>query len=301
MLTGRSYWHVPQGLGCAFEPDKINGYFNDMTAKTTWTGLMNDTGIPVNVLSNGETVEIPTVIVQKALGHWDRWLIENDELHKSEFLKLCQWLLDNQDKQGGWDIWGIFGLKCSSKYSAMTQGEAISALLRAYLLTNNENYLEVGEKAVLIFRVPVSRGGVTYFEGEDIFLEEVPMLSRETILNGWIFAIFGLYDYCLIRPESWTSEMLSQTLQTLDKTLEKYDAGYWSYYDSKLHLASPFYHALHIAQLTALYSVTQSNAIKNTINRFQYYENSRRHMYRAVAVKAYQKLKEPAEGLMIIK
>jgi heparosan-N-sulfate-glucuronate 5-epimerase len=169
MLTGRSYWHVPQGLGCAFEPDKINGYFNDMTAKTTWTGLMNDTGIPVNVLSNGETVEIPTVIVQKALGHWDRWLIENDELHKSEFLKLCQWLLDNQDKQGGWDIWGIFGLKCSSKYSAMTQGEAISALLRAYLLTNNENYLEVGEKAVLIFRVPVSRGGITYFKGEDIF------------------------------------------------------------------------------------------------------------------------------------
>jgi hypothetical protein len=52
MLTGKSYYHIPQNLGKAFERGKLRGYFNDVTGRTLWTKEGADNGIPVNTLYN---------------------------------------------------------------------------------------------------------------------------------------------------------------------------------------------------------------------------------------------------------
>jgi hypothetical protein len=84
VLAGQSYYHQPQCLGKAFRPEELAGYFNDLTAKARWAGHTDEGGIPVNILADGRRVYLATTVVQKALGHWDKWLLtRNDGIGKS--------------------------------------------------------------------------------------------------------------------------------------------------------------------------------------------------------------------------
>lgn len=57
----------PQGLGKAFRPGELAGYFNDLTCKTLWNGQIDVEGVPVNILDDGRRVYFATTIAQKAL------------------------------------------------------------------------------------------------------------------------------------------------------------------------------------------------------------------------------------------
>ena len=74
MLTGRSYWHMPQGPGTQFVSGQLLGYFNDLTAQTRWPGPVDAQGIPLVRRQDGRLLYFPASVFQKALGHWDRWL-----------------------------------------------------------------------------------------------------------------------------------------------------------------------------------------------------------------------------------
>ncbi len=180
------------------------------------------------------------------------WLLTKSKKDYEEFIKLSYWVVERQDNEGGWEIGSFLGGKCSSKYSAMVQGEAISLLIRAWLSTNEVVFRSAAEKALCLLIKPVENGGVCYILSGNIFLEEAPTSPRNTILNGWIFAMIGLYDYYLAFNDLKVKDLLMKTLLTLKSHLSDYDAGYWSYYDIRRHISSPFYHNLHIAQLKAL-------------------------------------------------
>lgn len=295
VLAGRSYYHQPQPLGKVFRPGEIAGYFNDLTGKTRWSGEMDEEGIPVNVLHNGHRVYFATTIVQKALGHWDQWLLTHNPAEKEEFLRLCYWLLARQDERGGWPIWSELGLSLPSPYSAMTQGECISAFVRAWKLTGDSKFAEGAIRALDLMCKPMESGGPAIIEGEWLFLEEEPTAPRSSILNGWIFAIFGLYDFWLAFKDGRSRELFQISLATLKQHLADYDAGYWSYYDIRGHLASPFYHELHIHQLSALAMVDDSNVIASYRDRWIRYQGAWLNRVRALGVKAMQKLRDPGE------
>jgi hypothetical protein len=300
MVWGSSYYHLPQGLGKLFVPNKVGGYFNDLTAKTKWEGPTDGKNIPMNRIEDGSLVYFATTIVQKGLGHWDKWLLSQDPKEKEDFLSVCDWLVKNQDEEGGWPIWPRVGLSLPSPYSAMTQGEGISALVRAWSITQDEIFLISAQKALAPMLRLIEEGGVTRKVPEGIILEEVPSPHLSGILNGWIFALFGLYDFLIVEETSDVREVMEQTLKTLVAYLPRYNAGYWSFYDLQENLASPFYHRLHIAQIEALelafpeYSEVFS----------QYHQEFGRQLLswtnrtRAVIVKAWQKLRNPPEVIL---
>lgn len=72
------------------------------------------------------------------------------------------------------------------------------------------------------------------------------------ILNGWAFALFGLFDGAIVTKRVDFREAFAQGCDTLVRNVRRYNGGFWSYYDLAGYLASPFYYALHIAQLTVL-------------------------------------------------
>src|SRR5258706_11441489 len=109
MFAGTSYYHLPQKLGRVFVPGELKGYFNDLTGKTDWKGKIDQNGFPVNTLTNGDPVYFPILLCQKALGHWDRWLLDADQEHRKQFLKIAEWLTSRQDSRGGWETWGTIG------------------------------------------------------------------------------------------------------------------------------------------------------------------------------------------------
>lgn len=116
MLLGNSYWHLPQGLGKRFVPGELAGYFNDLTGKAEWKGPVDGQGLPLNELGD-KRIYFATTLFQKALGHWDLWLITNDETHLSEFLKLAQWALETRMSMGV----GLCGLCLGCAIVLLTQ------------------------------------------------------------------------------------------------------------------------------------------------------------------------------------
>lgn len=186
-----------------------------------------------------------------------------------------------------------------SPYSAITQGECISAFLRAWSLTNESDFAEGARRALALMCEPLENGDTSIYEKGDLFLEEFPDRPRSTILNGWIFAIFGLYDFWLAFKDDNVHDFFKLSLNTLKPHLHVCDSGYWSYYDPQRHLSSPFYHDLHIHQLTALAMIDNGAAFINFRDRWAGYRQNQLNRLRAFGLKAVQKLWDP--GAVIIK
>jgi hypothetical protein len=187
----------------------------------------------------------------------------------------------------------------------MTQGQALSVLSRAVKLTDDSRFQQAAKKAFNLFLIGAEKGGVTCFDADAVFLEEAPSQPaypeacpsgrpRNTVLNGWIFALFGLYDYNLAADEAPVGELFERSIDTLARHLAGYDSGYWSYYDSQKRISSHFYHSLHISQLEALSLISEKRIFEKYHRRWTDFEDKFINRTRAFVVKAFQKLKEPA-------
>jgi heparosan-N-sulfate-glucuronate 5-epimerase len=299
MVMGISDDHREQGLGEYFVPGSLSGYYNDLSGKTESQYIVDYARIPLERIPGGEHVYFPIPILQKALGHWDRWLSSERQCaqHWTSFLHIASWALDFQDDNGGWETWSHLRKTDALPYSAMTQGEAISVLVRAFSATGKDVYLEGARRALAPLLMPIDKGGTSWCAPEGLILEEVPYRVPNTILNGWIFALYGLYDLTIVDDSQNAREALESTLRALLARLQMYDAGFWSSYDTSGTIASPFYHRLHIAQLQALELSYPEHAerFRELRQSFQGQLASRPNLLRAVALKSYQKLKDPPD------
>ena len=298
ILLGRSYRHRPQDIGPHFLPDRLHGYFVDLTAKTEYDGPVDGEGLPLT-RALGRLIHHPTVVLQFGLGHWDRSLGNGggSEEHRRQFMNVAKWTLGSMDDRGGLPVFPQLGFQTVTPYSAMTQGLAASVLGRASLVDGSMNWLERSRQAARLMLEPIETGGTSRLIPAGIVLEEAPLVRPNTILNGWLFGLFGLHDLILAEngadPASVTA--LRLTLAALVDSLPAFDAGWWSRYDTAGHLASPFYHHLHVAQLTALEQTFPmvSAAVLVLRTRWQRAEDSRLQPARAVILKAGQQLSHP--------
>lgn len=299
VLAGRGYYHTRQGHDERFRPGALEGCHCDLRHKTEWEGATDADGIPLNLDNEGRGVHFPITIAQKALGHWQRWLdaARSDDAQRDAFLHIARWLVDAQDDAGGWTIWFAGAPPHTSRYSAMAQGEAASVFARAHAVTGDDTFLTAADRAIALMLRPVSQGGTARVDGDVLILEEYPTDPQNAVLNGWIFSLYGLYDYLLAVDSTPLREALDATVNTLARRLPQYDAGYWSCYDETGNIASPFYHDLHIVQLEAL-AVTfpgHAGVWRHWLERWRYDRRSRIRLTRAVVHKLFQKLVHPPE------
>ncbi|MCL5734682.1 MAG: D-glucuronyl C5-epimerase family protein [Actinobacteria bacterium] len=302
LIGHRGYWHAPQELGIHFVPGHLHGYFNDLTNKVNWSGPTDEVGLLLNRLPSGDLVYFPTALFQKALGHWDLWLASDRraDKHRDAFLTAARWAVAHQDERGGWTAWSQLGLHYQSPYSALTQGEGASLLVRAAQMTGDELLVRRARMAIDLMLTPVDRGGLTRAVPEGLIFEEISNKQAVTILNGWVFALFGLYDYFLARPDHDLQNAIDQSVSALCQWLPRFDGGFWSFYDTNGALASPFYHRLHIAQLEALEAAfpDRSAAFSAIRQRFEWQRASRARRMRAIACKVIQKFKSPPDTVL---
>lgn len=288
MLAGKSVLHVDQRMGQAFEVDALKGYFNDLTQKVLMQPqYVESIDLPTVKTELGEDILFPVAIFQYALGCWDLYLLEKKEKYRKKFLDCVEWTIKTQEATGAWN--NFFFVYPEHPYGAMAQGEATSVLVRAWTLTKDDKYLSAAKQAIDFMLKPVEQGGTSKYGNSDLVLLEYTHLS--VVLNGWIFSLFGLYDICLACGETKYKDALNKTLKTLEKTLDKFDRGYWSNYDLDNHIASPFYHHLHIAQMEALNLITKKQVYADYSEKWKAEENSGLKKLRATAVKGYQKIR----------
>lgn len=285
MLLGKSVYHVNQKEGTIYSKTEIRGYYNDLTEKVSRFGR-DDNRVPTTIVDNGEEVYFSIAIFQYGLGAYDLYLKSGDNNMLEKAISCADWAVENQQKDGGWCTFAFENSK--NPYSSMAQGEGISLLLRAHISTGEYKYLKAADLAKDFMLLPVDLGGTTRYVGEDIYLYEYT--HEPLILNGWIFSIWGLYDYCCYTKDSETQKILNSTLISLEKKLKDFDIKYWSKYDDGKRICSPFYHKLHIAQLKVMYDLTGEDVYNIYAEKWEKYEKNNLNYSRAFLKKALQKV-----------
>ena len=286
MLAGKSISHVNQGPGVCYSKTAVAGYYNDLTEKVLKDAP--DILVPQYQVDTGEMIYFSIGVFQYGLAAYDLFLQTKENCYKEKVLACADWAVKNQDENGGWKT---FSYKSPQQpYSSMAQGEAISLLIRAHILTKNEKYITATERAKEFMLKPLSECGVAEYVGEDVYFYEWTV--NPVVLNGWIFSLWGLYDYCKYTGDEECRSILDKTLFSLRKSLPSYDTGFWSRYDDGKRICSPFYHKLHIAQLRVMYDLFGDEIYCEYADKWEGYQNRFWNPKRAFLTKVFQKVFE---------
>jgi len=201
--------------------------------------------------------------------------------HLLQFYYAADWLVRHQDTRGGWKIMvsrtvaeGQLSLE-PGWYSAMAQGQAMSLLVRAHARSGRQEYLDAAVRALALFDVTSADGGiVAKFMDQYVWYEEYPTIPPCFVLNGFMYALIGLYDVSVTtspgEARSTATRLFSSGVASLRRMLPLFDTGSGTVYDLRhltLGAAAPpnrarwDYHATHVNQLLLLSSLLQNGSV----------------------------------------
>jgi hypothetical protein len=160
--------------------------------------------------------------------------------------------------------------------SALAQGNALSALLRAREILGEEAYLAAATLGFESLRLPAAAGGVRCEAGEDLWLEEYPLLPAGHVLNGAIYALWGVLDFARATGDAEAWQLWKQGASTIARHLVEFDTGFWSRYElGTPELVSVHYHKnIHIPQMQAMHTLTSEPVFLEAARRWGRYLHS---------------------------
>lgn len=284
-------------MGRRVEPHGIAGYPIDFSVKASSPSL-------TPWWLNGPQEPLHVAVFQWGLGSYERYLTEGDERWLEVALEAGRRALETQHRggrlDGGWlhrsPFKHTFPLG-TPWMSAMAQGEGASLLVRLFLETGDEALAEAARRALGPLRVPSGGGGVRAQLGGRPFPEEYPTKPSSYVLNGAIFALWGVRDVAVALDDSEAKAEFESGVDTLAASIDRWDTGYWSRYDLFPHplvnVASSFYHQLHISQLRAMTVLSPRPALAAAADRFEAYAASPAKRRRAFGAKVLFRLAVP--------
>jgi heparosan-N-sulfate-glucuronate 5-epimerase len=285
--TAKSF---PTELGRQITPGQVQSYYLDLRFKAEAPAW------PPYWLAPRER-QLFVATAQWALGCYDRYLMrEGDEWLEAAF-GAGRYLLEEQERGGPSDGAWLHLTRMRHTYlldapwiSAMAQGECASVLVRLHKESGDDQFAEAAIKALLPMRKLSRAGGVRAVLDGGPFFEEYPTVPPSFVLNGGIFALWGLQDVAVGLGDEWAAANWSAGVETLARNIHRYDTGFWSRYDLFPHpipnIASSAYHALHTTQLRATDLLAPHQELGDAVLRFDDYARSRRNRVRAFALKA---------------
>jgi len=263
-------------------PEELGEYYMPFFLKADYKGYYDSRGIPLLDYHGVIGLQYnPIAIAQYGLGNYNLYCRSGDKERKAKFLKAADWLVENLEESAyGTRVWQHhfdWEYRDTLKapwYSALAQGQGISLLVRAYKETGENKYLKAAEEAFRAFTLNVKKGGVVYTDEDgNTWFEEYLVDPPTHILNGFIWASWGIHDYRLATKDPIASELFSRAVRTLSSNVKNYDIGFWSLYEQSgtrlKMIASSFYHSLHIIQLQVLYRITGNQVFQQYAERWE--------------------------------
>lgn len=179
---------------------------------------------------------------------------------RDQYLKMAEWLLKNMREDGAYEnrfphvSYGV----AAGWVSGMGQGLAASVLVRAHLMTGEPRYLDGAMKAIRPLFKTFAAGGAQSVDGEGVWLEEVPEEEPSHILNGLIFAWWGLWDVATVVDDPEVKDLRDSVADTLRRNIWNYDSPEGARYELKrTHVVNTgHYLPLQVLQLDAMRLMT---------------------------------------------
>jgi heparosan-N-sulfate-glucuronate 5-epimerase len=282
-----SFWHGEPDINSHLCIEKLGQYYMSFHNKANYNGFLDQDGIPMLDYQGKIGLQYnPIAISQWGLGNYNLWCTTKTQKYYNNFIKSADWLANNLEKNNdGVKVWMHYfdfeyrDILKSPWYSGLAQGQGISLLMRAFKETNNENYLITAKEAFKSFKVSTKNGGINYIDiNGNHWIEEYIVNPPTHILNGFIWALWGIYDYSIFLNDSNAKNLFNNYKRTLICELETYDTGFWSLYEhsgTRLSMvASTFYHKLHITQLKIMFELTNDSIFNKYAERWQLYLNN---------------------------
>jgi hypothetical protein len=298
-----SFWHETPQLNPGASFHRLGEYYMLFAEKADYAGPHDAAGIPLlNYRGKIGLQYNPIAIAQWGLGNYNLFCQGHGDERKKKFIAASDWLCAHLERNvfGLW-VWNHkFDWEYRSTlkapwYSGLAQGQGISLLLRAYRATGTAAYLDAAERAFSSFLKSTREGGVMFTDAKgNLWFEEYIVSPPTHILNGFIWAIWGVYDYFLATESSTARNLFAQATLTLRENLERYDLGFWSLYEQSGTMlpmvASRFYHRLHVTQLRIMHRIAGDEIFARYADKWEGYARSRANRTRALCYKSAFKL-----------
>ena len=227
----------------------------------------------------------PITIGQYGLSVYHTYLASGNEEDKRRFLNIANWFIEHKSE----DERGVFWLTYTKKpeyriegpwVSAFSQSRALSILLRAYQLTEDKSYLECAQKALKIYSVLNTNGGVQAVESSCTAFEEYTAPFNILVFDGCFFSMLGLFDFQRVFPNNKDVEKLvDQGINGLIGLLPNYDMNFWIKYSlvsqsfyPKNEPATRGYYYLVLTLLRVFYLYTDREEFFNYYTKIKKYD-----------------------------
>src|SRR3954454_2513706 len=298
-----SFWHETPAENPQASVTELGEYYMGFAEKAQYSGPFDPSGIPLLDYRGHIGVQYnPIAIAQYGLGNYNLWRRTGDPAHRKKFFLVADWLREHLETNAkGLSVWNHHfdweyrDMLKAPWYSGLAQGQGISVLVRAHKESGDAAYLEAANRAFASFQRPIANGGVAFTdECGDLWFEEYIVSPPTHILNGFIWALWGVHDYFLATYDSSAQQLFARGVRTLLHNLDRYDLGFWSLYEqsgTRLRMvASPFYHHLHVVQLRVMHRLTGEGKCADVADRWESYMRSRSKRTRALCYKSAFKL-----------
>ncbi len=312
--SGRSqltFWHETPEINPRATNSRLGEYYMLFREKADYAGHYDAAGIPMLDYHGAIGLQYnPIAIAQWGLANYNRFCQTRDDARRQKMLQAADWLTANleQNPHGLWVWnhhfdWDYRDTLKAPWYSGLAQGQGVSLLLRAHALTHthieDEKYQRAAEKAFVALARPMAEGGVLFEDmsendEKNLWIEEYLVDPPTHILNGFMWALWGVFDFWRARGDASAKAIFDRGVETLIHNLARFDTGYWSLYEQSgtqlKMLASPFYHRLHIVQLRVMSRLTGDACFAAVAERWEGYAQRRSYRTRALIEKSVFKL-----------
>jgi hypothetical protein len=269
-------------------------YLLDYSAKLSYDRF-DDDGIPVLAYGGdvGEQIN-PEAAFQYALALHDHHLQTGAASVRERFLEIAEHFRSDQSAEGDWPYRFQWFEAEPPWFSALAQSRGISTMLRAWMATDDDRYLDAARAAHSKFDVPTSQGGYQgELEGEIPYYEEHPQDPR-CVFNGFMASMLGLWELAEWTDDDRARRLWDRGLDSLERLLPRMTHEGWTLYnldpESPVpNVHSPRYHRLVISYLAIIHTLEPRPIFERYLAEWRRHDSAP-HRFRALGLKALHKV-----------
>ncbi|WP_350352667.1 D-glucuronyl C5-epimerase family protein [Microbacterium sp. A8/3-1] len=262
--------------GWTLRTDVLNPFYDRIQVDVDITEI-DDSGLALyREQATGKVLPHPIVNAQYAMAALLRWEETGDDIWLTRAIRNAQELVDTHVERDGawwfqydWDWTYLDRTLTAPWWSGMAQGEALTVFSRlAAIQPENPQWRQAADRTVESFFqrgegntepwATVVDNGYLWFE--EYAGDQPPLL----VMNGHVFAIFGLYEYWLLSGDQRVATYIDggATAILTAMPLIRGGEGAVSYYCTqrdycrRVEWQNATYHPIHIQQLHALGRIT---------------------------------------------
>ena len=198
--------------------------------------------------------------------------LEIGKVYNPNFVDNANWFLDssNYEEHGDYYLipynydWHYYSKLSAPWYGCEAQSKAMLVTAKKYNETGDSKYLEFSRKVFNGFNSPV-------LNHDGWLMGVVTEKNNGKILNSQLFCVANLMTYYEYTGDERALKLFKKGVDVLEKNINDLSVDCGTYYSlSKNRVVSHQKHPEYMKMLERLYLMTESNTLKNTLDKWQH-------------------------------